>query len=85
MFPTNVCFEKYNLKDRSPTLFKIWWAKLTPPMPALALNMHTIWSDHRKFWNFEIWNFEILLKLRVYKDTLKKFDVRKSQVNGAIW
>ena len=45
MFPTNVCFEKYNLKDRSPTLFKIWWAKLTPPMPALALNMHTIWSD----------------------------------------
>ena len=68
MFPNNVCFEKYNLKDRSPTLFKIWWAKLTPPMPALALNMHTIWLDQM-----------------VYKDTLKKFDGRKSQAYGEIW
>ena len=46
MFPTNVCFGKYNLKDRSPCVFKRYDAELTLFKLVLALITRVISSVH---------------------------------------
>ena len=44
MFPTSVCFEKYNKKERSSCL-----CLYTPYMPVLALTTRVISSAHGTF------------------------------------
>ena len=67
MFPTNVCFEKYNLKDRLPSLFKRYDEANLPHLYACSGTKHACHLIRSQY---------ILRKLeeRVYKDTLKKFD-----------